>query len=72
MRIIKHLIAGILIGIVIALFALICFIMSPLIISAYILNRAVKFEDDMMPDNYKYKPTIYVGEKGIEWDAVRP
>ena len=72
MKVIKNIIAGCLFGILIGLLGATIIIISPLLVAMYILDWTVRFEDDMMTENYVYDSTIYVGQNGIEWESVRP
>ena len=72
MKVIKNIITGCLFGILIGLLGATLLILSPLLMCMYILDWAVRFEDDMMTENYVYDSTIYVGQNGIEWESVKP
>ena len=66
---IKKILFSIAFGLFIGLLVCGLLLLSPVFMAMDILSWAVRFEDAAMPD---IESTIYVSDKGIEWDAVRP
>jgi len=66
---IKKILFSLVFGLFIGLLVCGLLILSPLFMVIDILAFAVRLEDSKRTYSDK---TIYVSEKGIEWDAVRP
>jgi len=65
----KKILFSLVFGLFIGLLVCGLLLLSPLFMAMDILNWAVRLEDADRADS---DSTIYVSEKGIEWESVRP
>ena len=65
---IKKILFSLAFGLFIGLLVCGLLLLSPVFMAMDILSWAVRFEDAAMPES---ESTIYVSERGIEWESVR-